>query len=766
MSKMKKRRSFFAIILTTCMFVSLFSVSNPVFAETSGEYTYSINSDQLTCTITKYNGAGGDVTIPSMLDIYTVTVIGKEAFRDNLNLDNIIMPNGVTTIGNMAFRGCKNLSSITIPNSVTTIQDYAFLSAENLNNVTIPNSVTFIGTQGFSNCYKLSNITIPSSVVTIGGAAFGGCKNLSSITIPNSITSIEDSTFAHCDNLKNVTIPNSVTSIKAFAFFNCNALESITIPQSVVSIGLAAFYDCAAFKSITIPQSVVSIGNDAFRMCPTLTSVFFDGKPSIGTQVFDGSPCTLYSATGESLSGIPCTTAATYSVTVNSSDNGSIKPSTLLGMKDQTISLQMLPDEGYTSNPTLLKYNDGGDVAISGNSFIMPDKEITITGGFEQIPIPTVSSSAATTNNQKPTWSWTSATGEEYYRYKLDGGSWNYTNLTSFTPVTDLTYGMHTLYVQEINNNADWSCSGSTAVTVITPTYNVGIESSTTGGTITASPTTAKTGDTVNLTITPSTGKQLKAGTLRYNDGSDHAITGTSFTMPATNVTVTAEFEDIPVVIPPKSSSGSSHHNTKTSTMPSTSVSNQFSVPSFSDITTHWAKEDIEFVVSQGLMNGTSDLTFAPQVPMTRGMFVTALGRLAKIDINSYNSVSFTDIKTNSIYGPYVEWANKNNIVSGTGNNQFMPDKAITREEMAAIMMKYARNFDYAVPITNAPVIYEDNENISTWSKDAVGSMQQAGVLKGKNNNYFAPKDSATRAEACVVLHRFVQLDIDQDVTN
>lgn len=740
--KKRGRRSFFAMVLISCMFTTLYSVSIPVFAETSGEYTYAINSDQLTCTITKYNGVGGNIVIPSSFDAYTVTAIGNNAFKNITSVTGVTIPNTVTTIGDYGFEGMTNLTSISIPNSVTTIGNYAFMLEENLTSMVLPNSVTSIGTQAFSNCYKLETISLPNSITTIGFGAFTNCRKIKSITIPNQLSYISNSMFIDCFQLENVIMPNSITTIRDWAFHRCPALKTLTIPKSVTTIGRAAFYDCK-----------------------TLTSLYIDGNPSIASDVFGTNLInplpTIYSPSADMLSGFTCKKITPCSITVNSVSNGSIIPSALSGMKDEIIGVKMNPADGYTSNPSLLKYSNGtSDAAIMGTFFIMPDTDISITGGFEQIPIPTVTSASFTTNDQTPTWNWTDATGQGYYRYKLNGESWNYTTLTSFTQATNLTDGNYTLYVQEINDNADWSSSGSAAVTVIRPKYNVGI-GSLSGGAITANQAIAKEGETVNLTINPSTGKQLKAGTLKHNDGSDHIITGTSFVMPAANVMVTAQFEDTPVIINPKSSSSSSHNSTKNTTIPSIPVSNKPTVPIFNDTTNHWAKADIEFVVSQGLMTGTSNENFSPKAPMTRGMFVTALGRLAKIDISGYNRASFHDVKTGSFYGPYVEWADKNNIVSGTGSNQFMPDKAITREEMTAIMINYAKNLDYTVPVNNAAVIYEDDENISPWSKDAVVSMQQAGVFKGKYNNYFAPKDTANRAEASAVLHRFVKLIIE-----
>ena len=189
-------------------------------------------------------------------------------------------------------------------------------------------------------------------------------------------------------------------------------------------------------------------------------------------------------------------------------------------------------------------------------------------------------------------------------------------------------------------------------------------------------------------------------------------------------------------------------------------------VPSFTDISDHWAEEHILFTASRGLFSGTSETTFSPNATLTRGMFVTALGRLAGIDPADYQTGKFTDVKADAYYAPYVNWAAKTGIVSGTTSTTFAPDSNITREQMAVIMKNYADKMGYSVPKTLEAVTFVDNAKISYWAKDAVKAMQQAGVLSGKSNNQFDPKGNATRAEAATVLHRFVEVIIDPQTAN
>ena len=183
--------------------------------------------------------------------------------------------------------------------------------------------------------------------------------------------------------------------------------------------------------------------------------------------------------------------------------------------------------------------------------------------------------------------------------------------------------------------------------------------------------------------------------------------------------------------------------------------------PAFTDIKNHWAEDNIIFVASRGLLTGTGNNQFSPDTGMTRGMFVTALGRLAGIDPDSYKTGKFTDVKADAYYAPYVNWAAEKGIVNGTTSTTFSPDTNITREQMAVIMAGYAKKLGYDLPVAHDAVTFADNAQISSWAAKEVKAMQQAGIMAGKGGNLFDPKGTATRAEVATVLRRFVEIVID-----
>ncbi|QHT63000.1 hypothetical protein GXP70_25560 [Paenibacillus lycopersici] len=180
--------------------------------------------------------------------------------------------------------------------------------------------------------------------------------------------------------------------------------------------------------------------------------------------------------------------------------------------------------------------------------------------------------------------------------------------------------------------------------------------------------------------------------------------------------------------------------------------------PAFSDTVKHWAKDGIDFVVSFGLIAGTSETTFSPNTAITRGDFLMALGKLSGADTSGYKQSSFSDVSSTSSAMPYIEWAAQNKIVQGVGNTRFNPDRSITREQIAVITAGFAQAMGYTLPANKQAVTFADETEISIWAKDAVKAIQQAGVVEGKDNNRYDPAGNATRAEAAIILRRFMEL--------
>ena len=173
----------------------------------------------------------------------------------------------------------------------------------------------------------------------------------------------------------------------------------------------------------------------------------------------------------------------------------------------------------------------------------------------------------------------------------------------------------------------------------------------------------------------------------------------------------------------------------------------------FIDIEGHWAKEAIKYVVNKGYFQGVSDREFAPNKGITRGQFVTVLGRMLNIDKTSFKSNNFKDVKTDSYYAPYVAWAESVGITKGRGNGSFDPDKAITREEMAVMMVKFLKVSGKKLNVKGTGGAFKDDVNIESWAKEAVVEMAKLGLVKGMEDGSFSPKTQFTRAQVAQILY-------------
>ncbi len=170
-----------------------------------------------------------------------------------------------------------------------------------------------------------------------------------------------------------------------------------------------------------------------------------------------------------------------------------------------------------------------------------------------------------------------------------------------------------------------------------------------------------------------------------------------------------------------------------------------------------WAAPFIWRLYEMGVVNGVETHRFAPGAVVTRGAFVTILGRLAGIDTGEYTQLSFTDVQAEDWYGPYVAWAAETGITLGFEDGSFRPGDSISREQLAVMLLRYIRAFDLGLTLEEKPA-FTDEASISAWALEAVNALRDAGLLSGRGENRFEPKDTATRAEICAVVCRIADL--------
>ena len=238
----------------------------------------------------------------------------------------------------------------------------------------------------------------------------------------------------------------------------------------------------------------------------------------------------------------------------------------------------------------------------------------------------------------------------------------------------------------------------------------------------------------------------------------------------------------------------------------------------YSDVASDaWYADAVQFVTEKKLFQGSPDGLFSPAGTMTRAMFVTVLGRydnipsaiagfgkISKTDVNLrsapstdssvlsvlsvgtevtvidktgdwykvehsnntgyvrsdlitvYGSTKFIDIKYGQYYNASIEWAHKSSLVSGTSANTFSPDVGITREQICVVLCNYAKSKGISFSEKQNKVSFTDDNKISSWAKESVYTLQQAGIVNGLSDGTFNPATSATRAEVAFLLMQFI----------
>lgn len=239
----------------------------------------------------------------------------------------------------------------------------------------------------------------------------------------------------------------------------------------------------------------------------------------------------------------------------------------------------------------------------------------------------------------------------------------------------------------------------------------------------------------------------------------------------------------------------------------------------FTDVSTdQWFCDAVSFVYAKGLYNGTSTTTFSPDMTMTRGMFVTVLGRFAglpagltsgtglvtgsgvnirtgpstdsevagivsnKNTVVQVTSVSgdwygikyatvtgyirkdlirvyngyYSDLASGLYYSPYVEWSALTGIANGVAGSTFGAETDITREHMCKLLYNYSSAFGKTLPVSTEKLAFTDDSSISAEAKTAVYALQQAGVINGMGDGTFSPQGTATRAQVAQIYMNFV----------
>ncbi len=265
-----------------------------------------------------------------------------------------------------------------------------------------------------------------------------------------------------------------------------------------------------------------------------------------------------------------------------------------------------------------------------------------------------------------------------------------------------------------------------------------------------------KSGDQVMPEMTEADYAKVIADTFKASiekvpelkDAYEMTYDGGSFTLKALKATA-GETLDVRIYESPEADgkvNGSTSNNSNTNT----------GSIQFSDVN-GWEKEYVYYLAERKILNGKADGQFKPADNITRAEFVKILAAVSGQDVSKSTGTSFSDVNAASWYAPYVEWAYKNGIVKGNNGN-FKPSANITRQDMAVMIENFSKYMSKTVPSMEAGKTFADDSRIASYAKDAVASLQKAGIISGDVNGKFLPQSSATRAQAAKMITVYMQV--------
>lgn len=268
--------------------------------------------------------------------------------------------------------------------------------------------------------------------------------------------------------------------------------------------------------------------------------------------------------------------------------------------------------------------------------------------------------------------------------------------------------------------------------------YEITKPSKVENGSIKVSDSKAEKGDTVTITVTPDEGYELDKLAVYDEDGDkidlkDKGDGKFTFEMPKGDVEIEVSFA---------------------------LLEDETVKADFADVAADaWYADAVQYVYENGMMSGTSETTFSPDLTTTRGMIVTILYRLeGSPDLSNENlGYPYADVDANAYYADAVYWARQNGIVSGMSAEQFAPNNAITREQMAAILYRYAQFKGCDVSAKADLSVYTDAAQVSTYATDAMAWANGAQLITGTSQATLTPAGDATRAQVATILMRFCE---------
>ena len=576
-----------------------------------------------------------------------------------------------------------------------------------LNNLTVDGDTDRNGTADKSILITSQN----QSATVVSGLNL----TMTNCTVQNSKAGVSGGQGMYLTNAKNLTIDGCT-------FTNCGGinyaidLNLVAVQDAVISITNTRFEgNCGASGPIKVAERGGQDGSNPTDITGAQASVksltisgctFNNSNPILGGDIVLGVTTKTDEKDGNDTGSFPVTIA----------DNKTTK-------EDKQLKIKL----AYTDDSARDITTDIGS-AVVGDGTKDPAQGFTITATAGEGGAITPSGRVAVANGGSQTFTVTADSGYSISDVTVDdstaaavvqndNGTYTVQNVTK-----DCT--VHATFSK--NSSSGGSSSSSTR-------YTVSVED-TDNGSVKVSPTRASRGTTVTITVKPDEGYELDKLTVTGKDGDSIKLTDKgdgkyTFKMPASKVEVEAVFTAI-----------------------ETEPEQPESLP-FTDVSSgEWYYDAVAYVYEKGLMDGTSAVTFDPGAVLTRAMTAQVLWNLAGSPA-APGGAGFTDVAADAWYAGAVNWAAAQGIVAGYDTGAFGPEDAVTREQLAAMLYRYAGTPEPTGGLDG----FADKDAASGYAADALCWAVGEGLLTGKDGGRLDPAGTATRAEVAVILMRFAE---------
>lgn len=670
-------------------------------------------------------GADDTITvanIPSQISGVDVTVIGQSAFEDCTQLTSVTTPDTLTYIDWFAFRCCTSLTTITISAGVEDIGNCAFEDCFSLEGIWVDEANQTYSSDSFGVLFNKDKTqlmrcpgafsgtySIPSTVKMVDYTAFQYCSKLAQVVIPAGVRYMDIRTFDDCASLVGIWVNDeneNYSSDESGILFNKDKSSLLrfptaqsgvcNVPDSVTVIDEGAFACCTKLTEVVLPEGLQRINSNAFINCTSLTNVTIpDSVTYIGDYAFAG-----------------CESLTEINISANVTDIG---PGAFCDCTALTGIWVNEANQFYSSDKSGVLFDkDKATLILCPYPY---SGSYTIPNGVTSIGDRAFDSHHALTSVEFPA-SVTTIGSFAFYECS---------NLTSMYFLGDAPevgyYGMRgnsNLTIYFVEGKAGWTTpewNGYPTKTWDPYAHTHSYEAAVVAPTCTEKGYTTyicSCGDSYTANYMDALGHNFKDGSCTRCGEADPNYKPNDET--DTPDAPTAEFNDVP--------DGA------------------------------WYREAVDYAVSNKLMNGTGNNEFEPESPMTRAMLVMVLWRYAGAPEEEMSD--FTDVKDDAWYAKAVAWAAENGIVGGVGNNKFDPNGNITREQMAAILFRYAQKLGLDTSARADLSGFPDGGKVSAYANDAIRWAVAEGLINGSDGKLL-PQGNATRAQVAAILMRFIE---------